>query len=154
MLQQWHSFGCMFLLLLQLTEVLFATTSLNPLQVGLCYLATGACSMAGSLSGGWVADKAAAAKSAALTARVEGASLATLLLIPAGLLLVGWTEAAGWRGAAALAAVIIGGSLACFASAFVLPGGYSYVTHRSGEFASAVGSLTAAVSAREGWKGL
>lgn len=34
MLLQWHTFGCMFLLLLQLTEVLLETTSLSPTKIG------------------------------------------------------------------------------------------------------------------------
>jgi predicted MFS family arabinose efflux permease len=146
MLLQWHTFGCMFLLLLQLTEVLLETTNLNPTKIGLCYFATGFCSMVGSLLGGWAADKAAAAELSAPTARVEWSSLTSLLLIPAGLLLVGWTEAAGWRDAAAIAATIVGGSLVCYAASFVLPGGYSYLSHKAGEFAAAVGSITAAVS--------
>lgn len=146
MLLQWHTFGCMFLLLLQLTEVILATTSLSPTKIGLCYFATGFSSMFGSLLGGWAADKAAGAPKAASTARVEWSSLTSLLLVPAGLLLLGWTEAAGWRDAAAVAAALVGGSLVCYASSFVLPGGYSYLSHKAGHFAAAVGSITAAVS--------
>lgn len=146
LLLQWHTFGSMFLILLQLSEVLAASTSLNPTQIGLCYFATGFCSAAGSWLGGWAADRAASVAHPASTARVERSSLCTLLLMPAGLLLVGWTEAAHWRGAAAIAVVLVGGSLVCYTSSFVLPGGYSYLSHRAGDFAAAVGSLTAAVS--------
>lgn len=145
LLLQWHTFGTMFLILLQLSEVLAATTSLTPTQTGLCYFATGFCSVAGSWLGGWAADKAASAARPASTARVEWSSFTSFLLIPAGLLLVGWIEPAHWRGAAAIALVLVGGSLVCFTSSFVLPGGYSYLSHRAGEFAAAVGSLTAAV---------
>jgi hypothetical protein len=41
MLLQWHTFGCMFLLLLQLTEVLLATTSLTPTKIGEQCIAAG-----------------------------------------------------------------------------------------------------------------
>lgn len=145
LLLQWHTFGCMFLILLQLSEVLAETTSLTPTQIGLCYFVTGFCSVVGSWTGGWAADKAASAPHSASTARVEWSSFTTLLFIPAGLLLVGWIEPAHWRGATAIAVVLVGGSLVCFTSSFVLPGGYSYLSHRAGEFAAAVGSLTAAV---------
>lgn len=139
-----HAFGCMFLLLLQFAEVLSATTSLSATNIGLCYLATGGCSMAGSLLGGWAADKAAAAPKATCTARLEWGSAAMLLLLPAGLVLVGWTEQGGLTGPAAVAAVVVGGSLVCLGSSFATPGVYSYLSHRAGEFAAAVGSLAAA----------
>lgn len=141
-----NAFGCMFLLLLQLTEVLDATTALSMTQIGLCYLATGACSAAGSLLGGWAADRAAAAAGAPDTARLEGPSLVSLVLVPAGLLLVGWTEQAGWTDGGAIAAVVLGSSVACFGTSFVSPGAYSHLSQRAGEFAGAVGSLAAAVS--------
>lgn len=115
-------------------------------RAGLCYFATGFASVIGSLLGGWAADRAAGAEQAAATARVEWSSLVSLLLIPAGLLLVGWTEAAGWRDGSAIAAALVGGSLVSYASSFVLPGGYSYLSHKAGPFAAAVGSITAAVS--------
>jgi predicted MFS family arabinose efflux permease len=146
-------FGCMFLLLLQLSELLLSAAHLSPLKVGICYLATGGFSMAGSLLGGWSADRADAAPQAALTARLEMGSLVTLLLTPAGLLLVGWTEPLGWTGPVAVVTVLIGGSAVCFGASFLSPGGYSYLSQRSKTYAAAVGSLTAAVSARQGQAG-
>lgn len=50
----------------------------------------------------------------------------------------------------AIAAALVGRSLVSYASSFVLPGGYSYLSHNSGPYAAAVGSITAAVSAGTG----
>jgi len=48
--------GCMFLLLLQLSELLLGAAHLSPLEVGLCYLATGGVQH-GRQSAGWVGSR-------------------------------------------------------------------------------------------------
>jgi MFS family permease len=125
-----------------LTEIPAALASppyaLTAAIIGVVFLSDGVSGLIGSPLGGWMSDKAAAVNPGVPEARLASTTLCTLLIMPAGLLIYGWSV----QFTAHLAALIVALFLMGGACAVCLPRVFGYLTTLK---QSAAGAASAAV---------
>lgn len=86
------SFGAWFAVLGELSTLLGrAPYNFSQSLIGISFIPMGVAGMIASPLGGWLADKSAAAAPGFKFARLQWGNLCTLIIMPAGLLLFGWS---------------------------------------------------------------
>jgi MFS family permease len=129
------SFGAWFAVLGELSTTLAATPySLSQAIIGVCFLPMGVAGMVASPLGGWLADRAAAAAPNSNFARLAWGTGFTLVVMPVGLLLFGWSLNFKLN----ISTPFVGSIMTAVASFAYMPGYFSWLSNKHQQSAASV----------------